>query len=176
MLDSIVFYSLAAFILGFGVLVVTARNTVHSVIFLVANFLCIAVLYVTLAAEFLAVIQVLVYAGGIVVLYLFVVMLVNLKRTPETPVDSRRRSWLGFGVAGALLAEITAILVYSAGTPAPPVPPGAPGATAGNTEAVGRLLYLEYLVPFEVASMLLLVAMIGAIVLARRDPQSPETR
>src|ERR671919_1408421 len=102
MLESIAFYTLAAFILGFGVLVVTARNTVHSVLFLVANFLCVAVLYVLLAAEFLAVIQVLVYAGGIVVLYLFVVMLVSLKRPPEQHSDQRRRTKLGFGLGVAV--------------------------------------------------------------------------
>jgi NADH-quinone oxidoreductase subunit J len=168
MLEAIVFYTLAACILGFGVLVVTARNTVHSVLFLVANFLCVAMVYVALAAEFLAVIQVLVYAGGIVVLYLFVVMLVNLKRPPEAPVDTRRQSRLGFALAGVLLAEVTAILVYSAGRPAPAPVPGTIQA-AGNTELVGMLLYTDYLVPFEVASMLLLVAMIGAIILARKE-------
>jgi NADH-quinone oxidoreductase subunit J len=173
MLDALVFYTLAALILGFGALVVTARNTVHSVLFLVANFLCIAVLYVMLAAEFLAVIQVLVYVGGIVVLYLFVVMLVNLKQSTESPLDSRRRSWLGFGVAGALLGEIALVLFSAEGREAPIPPMSAEG---GNTEAVGRLLYLEYLIPFEIASMLLLAAMVGAIVLARREPREPETR
>jgi NADH-quinone oxidoreductase subunit J len=168
MLEAIVFYTLAACILGFGVLVVTARNTVHSVLFLVANFLCVAMIYVALAAEFLAVIQVLVYAGGIVVLYLFVVMLVNLKRPPEAPLDTRRQSRLGFALAGVLLAEVTAILVYTAGRPAPEPVPGTIQA-AGNTELVGMLLYTDYLVPFEVASMLLLVAMIGAIILARKE-------
>jgi NADH-quinone oxidoreductase subunit J len=174
MLDAIVFYALAAFILGFGVLVVTARNTVHAVLFLVANLVCVAVLYVTLAAEFLAVIQVLVYAGGIVVLYLFVVMLVNLRGMPEAQLDPRRQSRLGFLVAAALLAEITAIVVYSAAR-GPVLPPAAGAAAAaatappGNTEQVGWLLYTKYLVPFEVASMLLLVAMVGAIMLARKE-------
>ena len=102
MLEAVVFYTLAAFVLGFAVLVITARNTVHSVVFLVANFLCVAILYVVLAAEFLAVIQVLVYAGGIVVLYLFVVMLVNLKRPPEAHHDPHRRTKLGFGLAVAV--------------------------------------------------------------------------
>lgn len=168
MLEIIVFYTLAAFVLGSGVLVVTARNTVHSVVFLVANFLCVAVLYVALAAEFLAVIQVLVYAGGIVVLYLFVVMLVSLRGLPESVPDPRRRARLGFLIASALLVEITAILVYSAGRA---VPAGTPGAlTAGsNTEMVAMLLYTDYLIPFELASILLLVAMVGAIVLARRE-------
>jgi NADH-quinone oxidoreductase subunit J len=170
MLEAVVFYTLAAFILGFGVLVVTARNTVHSVLFLVANFLCVAVVFVMLAAEFLAIIQVLVYAGGIVVLYLFVVMLVNLKRPPEAPLDARRQSRAGFVLAAVLLAELSAILVYTAGRPAPaPVPGPVAAAGIGNTEAVGMLLYTDYLIPFEVASMLLLVAMVGAIILARKD-------
>jgi len=170
MLESIVFYALAACILALGVLVITARNTVHSVLFLVANFLCVAVVYVMLAAEFLAIIQVLVYAGGIVVLYLFVVMLVNLKRPPEAPLDRRRQSRLGFLLSGIVLAEITAILAYTAMRPAP-VAPGPAGAltAGGNTHVVGMLLYTDYLIPFEVASMLLLVAMIGAIVLAKKE-------
>ena len=170
MLEAIVFYVLAAFTLGFGVLVITARNTVHSVLFLVANFLCVAVLYVALAAEFLAVIQILVYAGGIVVLYLFVVMLVNLKALPEAQLDPRRRSRLGFVLAAALLAEVSAIIVYAGSRTPPPPPAGAPAVPlAGNTETVGWLLYTDYLIPFEVASVLLLVAMIGAILLARRQ-------
>ena len=80
--EAIAFYVLAGLILGFALLVVSTKNTVHAVLFLVLNFLAVAALYVLLTAQFLAVIQVLVYAGGIVVLYLFVVMLVNLKRPP----------------------------------------------------------------------------------------------
>jgi NADH-quinone oxidoreductase subunit J len=169
--EAVAFYSLALLILGFAVLVVTARNTVHSVIFLVVNFLCVAALYVVLRAEFLAVIQVLVYAGGIVVLYLFVVMLVNLKRPPEAHADPRRRGRLGLVLAGVLLAEFVAIAAYSVGQAAanrPAAPAAGPAALGGNTQQVGWLLYVDYLVPFEVASMLLLAAMIGAIILARR--------
>jgi NADH-quinone oxidoreductase subunit J len=166
--EAIFFYSVAAFVLGFGVLVITARNTVHSVLFLVANFLCVALLFLALGAEFLAVIQVLVYAGGIVVLYLFVVMLVSLKVVPEAPGDPRRRSQLGFAMAAAVLAEISAMLVYTARHPSA-VTPAAGGPQGGNTEIVGMLLYTDYLVPFELASMLLLVAMIGAILLAKKE-------
>ena len=170
MLEAIVFYVVAAFTLGFGVLVITARNTVHSVLFLVANFLCVAVLYVALAAEFLAVIQILVYAGGIVVLYLFVVMLVNLRAIPEAQLDPRRRSRLGFAIAAALLAEVTAVLVYAGQRAEVVLPAAATGTPAlGNTEVIGWLLYTDFLVPFEVASVLLLVAMIGAILLARKE-------
>jgi NADH-quinone oxidoreductase subunit J len=169
MAEAVAFYTLAAVILGFAVLVITARNTVHSVIFLVLNFLCVAALYVLLHAEFLAVIQVLVYAGGIVVLYLFVVMLVNLKRPPEVHQDPRRRSRLGLVISGLLLAQLAAIAGYSSiSTDAAPRARVAE-VVGGNVEQVGWLLYTDYLIPFEVASMLLLVAMIGAILLAKRE-------
>ena len=166
--EAIAFYTLAAMILGFGVLVISARNTVHSILFLVANFLFVAGLYAMLGAQFLAVIQVVVYAGGIVVLYLFVVMLVNLKRPPEAHRDKRRRARLGVLFSLVLLAEVVLIAAYKIASPASLVPP-APPMGPNNVEQVGWLLYTDYLVPFEVASMLLLVAMIGAIVLARRE-------
>ena len=168
--EAIAFYVISALILGFAVLVVSTRNTVHAVLFLVLNFLAVAALYVLLTAQFLAVIQVLVYAGGIVVLYLFVVMLVNLKRPPEDHSAPQRRPWLGFALTGAVLAELAAILVFG----------GFGGATdasaaqssdlaVSNVERIGMLLYTDYLIPFEVASMLLLVAMVGAIILAKRE-------
>ena len=171
MAEAIAFYVLAALILGFAFLVITARNTVHSVLFLVLNFLFVAALYVVLAAEFVAVIQVLVYAGGIVVLYLFVVMLVNLKRPPEAHQDPRRRSMLGLVLSGLVLAELASIIVYSVARsePAAPAAETMPAGLMGNTEQVGWLLYTAYLIPFELASMLLLVAMIGAIILAKRE-------
>jgi NADH-quinone oxidoreductase subunit J len=172
MAEAIAFYVLSAFILGFAVLVITARNTVHSVLFLVLNFLCVAALYVVLTAEFLAVIQVLVYAGGIVVLYLFVVMLVNLKRPAETHQDPRRHARLGLILSGIVLFELAAVVGYGIARGEPSVTAAAGSAPAGlqgNTEQLGWLLYTDYLVPFEVASMLLLVAMIGAIILAKRE-------
>jgi NADH-quinone oxidoreductase subunit J len=167
--QALAFYTLAAFILGFAVLVVSTHNTVHSVLFLVLNFLFVAALYVTLGAEFLAVIQVLVYAGGIVVLYLFVVMLVNLKRPPEQHQDPRRQGRLALALSGAVLAELAAILLYSAAGDTAAAGQTPVTVQGGNVETVGWLLYTDYLVPFEIASILLLVAMIGAIVLAKRE-------
>ena len=169
MAHAIAFYTLAAFILGFAVLVVSTRDTVHSVLFLVLDFLFVAALYVLLEAPFLAVIQILVYAGGIVVLYLFVVMLVNLKRPPEAHQDVHRQTKLGFGLAAAVLAELAAIAAYGSVRPATVIPAVAAMPVTGNTEQVGWMLYTSYLIPFEIASMLLLVAMIGAIVLAKRE-------
>ena len=180
MAEAIVFWTLAVLILGLGILVISARSAVHSVLFLVVNFLLVAVLYVTLGAEFVAVIQVLVYAGGIVVLYLFVVMLVNLKKEPERYADPRRVAWSGTLLAGAVLLEVIAIGVYSSASGGGAATEGAlvaadtpfadcgSGVVSCNTEQLGWILYTSYLIPFEVASMLLLVAMIGAIVLAKR--------
>jgi NADH-quinone oxidoreductase subunit J len=165
MVEAAAFYILATLILGFGVLVITAKSTVHSVLFLVADFLCVAALYVTLRAPFLAVIQVMVYAGGIVVLYLFVVMLVNLKRPPEAHSDPRRLTRLGVVMAVAVLAEVAAIFAVGWSRPS-----GVEGTLSPqNVEQIGRALYTDYLIPFELASFLLLVAMIGAIILAKRE-------
>src|SRR3989338_3372298 len=124
--EAIAFYTIAAFVLGFAVLVISTKDTVHSVLFLVLDFLFVAALYVLLGAEFLAAIQVLVYAGGIVVLYLFVVMLVNLKRPPEAHQDAHRRTKLGFGLAAAVLAEFVAIALYGYAQAAAPLAAGAP--------------------------------------------------
>jgi NADH-quinone oxidoreductase subunit J len=166
---AIVFYFISACILGFAVLVISTKDTVHSVLFLVLDFLFVAALYVLLGAEFLAAIQILVYAGGIVVLYLFVVMLVNLKRPPEAHADPHRKTKLGFGLSAAVLAELALLAVRSSGVPARPIVAAAAVPVTGNTEVVGWMLYTSYLIPFEIASMLLLVAMIGAIVLAKRE-------
>jgi NADH-quinone oxidoreductase subunit J len=167
--EAIAFYTLAALILGFAVLVISTRETVHSVLFLVLNFLCVAALYVLLHAQFLAVIQVLVYVGGIMVLYLFVVMLVNLKRPPEASVDPRRRGRLGLVLSMVVLVQLAAIIAWGYAAPAAGGAATGPGLGPDNVEQVGMLLYTDYLIPFEVASMLLLVAMIGAIVLAKRE-------
>jgi NADH-quinone oxidoreductase subunit J len=165
MAEAAAFYILAALILGFGVLVVTAKSAVHCILFLVADFLCVAALYVYLQAQFLAVIQVMVYAGGIMVLYLFVVMLVNLKRPPEAHSDPRRLSFLGILMSVAVLVELALIFAVTWARPA-----AAGGALSpDNVEQIGRALYTDYLIPFELASFLLLVAMIGAIILAKRE-------
>jgi NADH-quinone oxidoreductase subunit J len=167
MAEAVAFYVAAALILGFAVLVITARSPVHSVLFLVLNFLSVAGLYVMLHAPFLAVIQVLVYAGGIVVLYLFVIMLVKLKRPADggEPRDTRRLGTLGLVMSLAVLAELVAIGAY--GWLKPDV--GGTALGANNVEQLGWALYTDYLIPFEVASVLLLAAMVGAIVLAKRE-------
>lgn len=164
--QAIAFYTLAALILVLAVLVVTAKNAVYSVVYLVFDFLAVAALYVMLRAQFLAVVQILVYAGGIVVLYLFVVMLVSQKSGPEAHRDPRRQARAGVGLAVALLAELGAVLLWQVYAPQAAL---AEGNAVGTVERVGLTLYTDYLIPFEVASVLLLVAMVGAIVLAKRE-------
>ena len=142
--EAIAFYTLAAFILGFATLVVTTKDTVHSVLFLVLDFLFVAALYVLLGAQF-------------------------LKRPPEAHRDPNRRTQLGFWLSAAVLGELCLIAAYGVAAPAPALGDTTAIPVTGNTEQVGWLLSTSYLIPFEVASMLLLVAMIGAIVLAKRE-------
>jgi NADH-quinone oxidoreductase subunit J len=154
-----------------AILVVALRKPVYSVIALLVMLFHIAGLFVTLHAEFLAAVQLIVYAGAILVLYLFVVMLLNVKED-----DSYQRQFrVGMGLGVLALAEVVYI-VSAAGLPEEPVrePTAAPSA-AGNTETVGRALYTTYLFPFEVASLILLVAMIGAILMAKKGIMGPET-
>jgi NADH-quinone oxidoreductase subunit J len=117
-----------------------------------------------------AMIQVLVYVGGIVVLYLFTVMLVDLKRPAEDHAAPQRQAWLGFGITVLVLIQLGAILVWGGyGTPVDPRTMENSDLALFNVERIGMLLYTDYLVPFEVASILLLVAMVGAIIFAKRE-------
>jgi len=166
MADAITFYSLAGLILLFAVLVITVRNTLYSAILLAVDFIFVALLYASMNNLLLAVFQVMVYAAGIVLVYVFVVILVNLKRPPEEHVDPNRRSTLAVIVASLLLGELVLVGVYNAIRPAS-APVGATGA--GSVENVAMALFSNYLIPFEVASMLLLVAMVGAIILAKKE-------
>jgi NADH-quinone oxidoreductase subunit J len=159
-----IFYALASIALVSGLMVIWSRNAVHSAIYLVLAFLSVAGIYVLLEAEFVAAVQVLVYAGGIMVLFLFVIMLVNLSDAAggRVRVHATVSGSIGLAVVGMIL------YAYTLGK----VRPGDSGASVlrqgGNLQSVGQSLYTDHLLPFEIASILLLVAMIGAIVLARQ--------
>jgi NADH-quinone oxidoreductase subunit J len=136
---------------------------VHSAVYLVLTFVAIAAIYVQLGADFLFAVQVLVYAGGILVLFLFVIMLVNLEE-PRRFSGGRMR----LAASGAVTLLLFGILAstFARSAPAGAVAALAPAAE-GNLQAVGVSLYTDYILPFEIVSVLLLVAMIGAIVLGR---------
>ncbi len=156
-----ILFALTAVAGGAGV--VLSRNAVHSALFLLLNFASMALLYLLLGAQFLAMAQILVYAGAIVVLFIFVVMLIGNESVND--IVARERSVL------RALALVLAILFLGGGTYAlitevQGSPAGAP--EQGSIQAVGYLLYTRYLLPFELASVLLLAAMIGAMVVASR--------
>jgi NADH-quinone oxidoreductase subunit J len=167
--ESVLFYLLSAIILGTALLMVTSRNMVHSVVWMVASFVGIGALYILLHAEFVAAVQILVYAGGIVVLFLFVVMLVNLGEIRQ--MEYLHRQWVPASILALLLAAEIGFLVWGGGASLPTDVGQAETmlrGLGGNTETIGIVLYREYFFPFEIASVLLLVAMIGAIFLAKK--------
>ena len=152
--------------------VVLARKPVYSALFLLLNFATLAALYVMLQAQFLAAVQVIVYAGAIVVLFLFVVMLIGggeLADAPGQRGSGRRRMAASQVGALALCVLLVAGLVYGVATGQLGLSAtGGVGFGSGSVEAIGEVLYTDYLLPFELTSVLLLVGMIGAVVLARK--------
>jgi NADH-quinone oxidoreductase subunit J len=165
-ISEILFYAFSAVLVVAALGVITARNPVYAALFLVLAFLNSAVLWLLMEAEFLAIVLVLVYVGAVMVLFLFVVMMldVNLAQLRE---GFTRYAPLGLLIAGIVVFEIASVVyVKSLGYSQPAQ---APAAVAGsNTRALGELLYTKYLYPFELASVLLLVAIVAAIVLTMR--------
>jgi NADH-quinone oxidoreductase subunit J len=171
------FFYFSTIIVLTSILVVALRNPVYSALSLLIMFFHVAGLYVTLHAEFLAAVQIIVYAGAILVLYLFVVMLLNLKREERYHRQSPIAAVLGL----AILTEVLLLIAQRNFSSEPASPAFASAddsvlALRGNTENIGDALYSTYLFPFEVASLILLVAMIGAILLAKRDLFGVERR
>jgi NADH-quinone oxidoreductase subunit J len=164
MFETWVFYAFAVVLLVSGVLVITARNPVHGVLFLVLAFFNAAGIWLLLGAEFLAIALVVVYVGAVMVLFLFVVMMldINLERVRE---GFWRNLPLALVVGGIMVFEMIFILagrIWGVGVPKP-VPAG-----YSNTKALGRVLYTDYAYAFEIAAVVLLVAIIAAIALTLR--------
>ena len=165
--DSLLFYLFAALVLGGAILTITRRNAVHSAISLITSLLGVAGLYLMQQAEFLFAVQIVLYVGGIMVLFLFVIMLVNLDQAARERQFNRQ--WLVALVASALVCGQIGYFLYRgqaafhladfrAALPAAP----------GNTEMLADSLFSEYLLPFEIASLLLLVAVLGSVVMAKK--------
>lgn len=166
-MEILFFYLVALVAVISGFFVVTCRNPVNSAIALVMTFVCLATYYVMLHAPFMAAIQILVYAGAIIVLIIFVIMLLNLGTATQKHTSHSRLFGAGLGAAVLFLALY--ILNHSE-------PTGMPGeitaevvSRVGHTELIGKALFVDFLLPFEITSILLLVAIIGAVVLAKRD-------
>ena len=171
-MTTIIFWVFAAIAVGSALLCVTRRSPIGSALWLVLTLFALAALFVILDAQFIAVLQVLVYAGAIMVLFLFVIMLLNLGRAGP----SDRKGWLAWAVAvvlgAGLLVPLASLARAGGGPPAAiQLPEGTMAALQqqqGMVGAVARPLFETYLVPFEITSLLLLAAIVGAVVLAKR--------
>lgn len=171
------FYIFGGLAIVASLLVIAQRNPIYSVLLLIASFGALSGLYILLDAPFVAVIQIIVYAGAIMVLFLFVVMLLNAPQE-ETERDVRRHRLIGPGPMrfGAVLAVALVLeLAWALNAPRSPVPSPPTEAAGGDGDifsvaAIGRRLFTDYAFAFEVTSILILVAMLGAVVMARREP------
>jgi NADH-quinone oxidoreductase subunit J len=167
----LLFVLLGALALGCAVAVVAQRNPLYSAVSLVGVFVSLAALYLTLAAPFIAAVQVIVYAGAIMVLVIFVIMLLNVEEEVRRPM--RLPYMIGVGVLlGAALVAQTFFMLTASGTGRRL---GPPATDVGLTASVGTGLFTEYLLPFEVTSVLILMALVGAITLARRTREGSTT-
>ena len=158
------FYFLSFLAILCGLMVVLEKNPIHSVLYLIITFFSIAGHYILLNAQFLAAVHVIVYAGAIMVLYLFVIMLLNLNKETE-PHKNNIVKFAAVIAAGILLVVMVGILKGTAALPAPQASTG----DIGLVKNLGKVLFTQFLLPFEVASLLFLSAMVGAVMLGKKD-------
>jgi len=165
--QAVLFYIFAAVAVASGVFVVSARNPVHSVLFLILAFFNAAGLFVLIGAEFLAMILVIVYVGAVAVLFLFVVMMLDIDFA-ELRSGFVRYLPIGSAIGVVLLAELLFLVISWVGAPGAVSPSATGGVALTNTRALGDILYTRYLFAFQVAGLILLVAMVWAVVLTLR--------
>ena len=168
MTDTVVFYIFAALVVGGAIATITRRSAVHSAISLIISLVGVAGLYLMQQAEFLFAVQIVLYVGGIMVLFLFVIMLVNLDQAAKERQFNRQ--WL---VSLICVAVVGAEIFYfmRKGAAAFQIPAAAAPSTVpaqGNTELIATVLMSQYLLPFEITSVLLLVAIVGSVVMAKK--------
>jgi NADH-quinone oxidoreductase subunit J len=163
--EQILFYCFASGGVVSALLMITRRNPIISALWLITNFFCLAGLYLTLHAQFIAIIQILVYAGAIMVLFVFVIMLLNLGDEERLRERFSWRKVAAGGIGGGLAMELTYIvMIRSDSSSINPVQ----ATNVGTVEAIGRQIFTRFLFPFEVTSFLLTAAIVGAIVLAKK--------
>ena len=172
--ETLIFYALSGLAIGASALVIGQKNPMYSVLMLIASFAALSGLYVQLDAPFVAVAQIIIYAGAIMVLFLFVVMLLNAPREDAAEWDQahplRQPGVTRFGTMLALLLIVQlAWALTRAGDLDQAVDGGAGGVEVSSVRELGRVLFTDYMFAFEATSILILVAMVGAVVLARRE-------
>ena len=167
-MEAVLFYALAAVTLISGVFVVFLRRPVHNVLFMILTMIGLACLFILLHAEFLAMVQIIVYAGAIMVLFLFVIMLLNLDEFVMPP--EKRRVRYGAGIVLAMMFVVF-LIPASRGIVSTAGPVCATAAASGltNTEIIAQELFTTYLLPFEIASVLLLAAIVGTVIIGKKS-------
>jgi len=161
------FYFIAFLSVFFSILVITAKNPVHSILYLILTFFTFTIHYILMNAQFLAVVNFIVYMGAILVLFLYTLMLINLNKESE-PRKSNLVKIVGF-IAGACFLAVIVAATKTLGTSQPVV---LNNPSLGLVKNLGKILFNEYLLPFEVSSVLLLSAMVGAVLLATKDTKT----
>ena len=169
-MTALLFILFAGMAIGCATSMVAQRNPLYSAISLIGVFISLACLYVTLAAPFIAAVQVIVYAGAIMVLVVFVIMLLNVEEEERRPLRMRALVPVAIGLAAVLFAEAAFIIFFVQASPATPT---RNLSDVGLTSSIGAGLFTSYLLPFEITSILLLMAIVGAITLARRGGLLP---
>jgi NADH-quinone oxidoreductase subunit J len=167
-IDLILFLVLALIAITTAIGLLLSRNAVYAALFLVLNFITVAAFYLLLGSPFIAMAQITVYAGAIMVLFLFVIMLLGAERLPDAKVLPWQKP-LAYGLSFVLAAEIIYLLVTRVRLASNVLPPGDAINATDNLRALGTVLFSEYLLPFEVTSILLLIAMVGAITISKRE-------
>jgi NADH-quinone oxidoreductase subunit J len=167
-METLLFWLLAVIALVASVSMIIQRNPVHSALFLIVTLLSLAGLFLLLSAHFLAVIQIIVYAGAIMVLFLFVIMLLDIRRTEAAPSRVKLQKSLGLLLGAIFFIETVLILRSGVLSDMAAVAAEAPAQDFGTALALGRALFTSYLFPLQLAAVLLFVALIGAIVLSKR--------
>jgi NADH-quinone oxidoreductase subunit J len=162
----LIFLGMAFTSLIASLLLVTRKNPIHSALFLVLNFLCVAVIYLLLYSQFIAIIQVVVYAGAIVMLIVFVIMLLDL----EQELRSGLRLFYSKVIGGVLAVLFLFGIIYAVVAKFPTGQKGSytPDKVSANVKAVGEVLFTQYLFPFEIISVLLVAAIVGAVILSKK--------
>ena len=171
MTDLILFLVLSLIAIATALGMMFSKNAVYSALFLVLNFITVAVFYLLLGAPFIAMAQITVYAGAIMVLFLFVIMLLGADALPKTDVLPWQKP-LAIGLSVLLAVEAAYLLITKARPTGAVLVPDASVNTTENLQQLGMALFNQYLLPFEVVSILLLVAMVGAIVLSKKEKAS----
>ncbi len=168
-IDTVVFFFLAFGSVVTALLMATHRNPVMSLLYLIANFFFLAILYLTLQAQFIAIIQILVYAGAIMVLFLFVIMLLKLGDDQRLQEKITGKKLIAGGLCLAMVMQLGFALLMDKGPSSSVI--HAHAAELGTVETIGKSLFTKYVFPFEAVSILLLAAIVGAVVLAKKKFQ-----